>query len=93
MGRNGRKLDPSDHLRRPWRVHALAAAEGLSLHDVWEVGTPLAPGVSLAAWVDALRSERRSAPSRLLFGIRQVLGRALKLDRGSAGFERGAICY
>jgi Protein of unknown function (DUF2867) len=86
MGSGGRKLDPADHLRRPWRVHAVAAAEGLALHDVWEVGTPLAPGVSLAAWIDALRSEQRSAASRVLFGVRRLLGRALKLDRGSAGF-------
>jgi len=32
----GGRIDPADHLRRPWRVHALAAAEGLALHDIWE---------------------------------------------------------
>ena len=45
MARGGR-IDPSDHLRRPWRVHALAAAEGLALHDVWEVATRLPQDVS-----------------------------------------------
>lgn len=80
------RIDPADHLRRPWRVHALAAAEGLALHDVWEVATPLAPGVTLAAWLEAFRQEPRSLASRALFGLRAALGRALGLDRGSAGF-------
>lgn len=82
----GGRVAPSDHLRRPWRVHGLAAAEGLALHDVWEVATPLEPGVPLAAWLAAFRAERRPLPSRALFGLRQALGRLLGLDRGSAGF-------
>jgi hypothetical protein len=77
---------PADHLRRPWRVHELAAREGLELHDVWEVAIPLAPGVTLAAWLDAFRAERRSLASRVLFGARAAVGRLLRLDRGSAGF-------
>jgi Protein of unknown function (DUF2867) len=83
---SGGRIDPADHLRRPWRVHALAAAERLVVHDVWEVATPLAPGVPLAAWLDAFRRERRPLASRALFGVRGVLGRVLGLDRGSAGF-------
>jgi hypothetical protein len=82
----GARLHPGDHLRRPWRVHGLAAAEGLALHDVWEVATPLAPGVTLAAWLEAFRAERRSLPSRALFALRSLLGRLLRLDRGSTGF-------
>lgn len=82
----GGRIDPADHLRRPWRVHALAAAERLVVHDVWEVATPLAPGVPLAAWLDAFRREPRPLASRVLFGVRMVLGRVLGLDRGSAGF-------
>jgi hypothetical protein len=31
MDRGGR-IDPADHLGRPWRVHALTAAEHLALH-------------------------------------------------------------
>ncbi len=85
MGRGGR-VDPADHLRRPWRVHALAAAEGLVLHDVWEVGTPLPEGVSLARWVEAFRAEPRSGASRELVAFRVALGRLFRLDRGSAGF-------
>lgn len=85
MPRGGR-IDPADHLRRPWRVHAVAAVEGLALHDVWEVATPLAPGVPLAAWLEAFRREPRSLAARALFGLRAVLGRTLRLDRGSAGF-------
>jgi hypothetical protein len=77
---------PADHLCRPWRVHGLAADEGLALHDVWEVATPLAPGVTLAAWLEAFRAEPRPLASRALFGVRGALGRLLGLDRGSAGF-------
>jgi hypothetical protein len=77
---------PADHLGRPWRVHGLAAAEGLTLHDVWEVATPLAPDVTLAAWLEAFRQEPRPLSSRALFGLRAALGRLLGLDRGSAGF-------
>ncbi len=82
----GGRVAPADHLRRPWRVHGLAAREGLALHDVWEVPTPLAPGVTLAAWLEAFRGERRPLASRALFGVRAALGRVLGLDRGSAGF-------
>jgi hypothetical protein len=82
----GGRIDPADHLRRPWRVHAIAAAEGLVLHDVWEIATPLPAGVALGTWVEALRAEPRSLAARGLFGLRRALGRLLGLDRGSAGF-------
>lgn len=85
MTRGGR-IDPADHLRRPWRVHALAAAEGLALHDVWEVAAPLPTGVALARSVEVFRAEPRPLPSRALFGLRRALGRVFGLDRGSAGF-------
>lgn len=82
----GGRIDPADHLGRPWRVHALAAAEGLALHDVWEVATRLPAGVPLARWVEVMRSEPRSLRARALFGLRMVLGRVFGLDRDSAGF-------
>jgi len=82
----GGRISPVDHLRRPWRVHGLAAGEGLALHDVWEVATPLAPGVTLAAWLEAFRAKPRPLASRALFGVRAALGRLLGLDRGSPGF-------
>ena len=82
----GGRIDPADHLARPWRVHALAAAEGLTLHDVWEVATPLPAGVPLARWVEAFRGEQWSAATRALFAIRWGLGRRFGCDRGSAGF-------
>jgi len=69
-GMAGGRLDPTDHLRRSWRVHAIAAAEGLALRDVWEVAIPLPAAVPLARWVEALRA----------------LGRLLGLDRGGTGF-------
>lgn len=67
-------------------MHTLATAEGLVLHDVWEVATRLPTGVPLARWVEVLRTERRSLLSRALFGLRMALGRVFGLDRGSAGF-------
>lgn len=84
-GPTGGRIDPADHLRRPWRVHAIAAAEGLALRDVWEVAVALPAGVSLARWVEALRAEPRGLPSRALFAVRRGVGRLLGLDRGSAG--------
>ncbi len=67
-------------------MHALAVAEGLELHDVWEVATALPAGVPLARWVEALREEPRSFASRALFALRVAIGRVLGLDRGSVGF-------
>ena len=75
-------MDPGDHLRRPWRVHAQAAAEGLALHDVWEVDAELPSGASLAGWAQAFRRERQGWPSRVLFGVRRALGRLFRLDPG-----------
>jgi hypothetical protein len=84
--RAGGRIDPADHLRRPWRVHALAAAEGLALRDVWEVAVPLPDDVPLERWIEALRAEPRGLASRALFGLRAALGRLLGLDRGGTGF-------
>ena len=67
-------------------MHALARAEGLALHDVWEVDAALPPGATLAEWVEAWRRERQGAATRALFALRWRLGRLLGLDRGSAGF-------
>ena len=80
-------LDPTDHLRRPWRVHRFAAAEGLSLHDVWQVDAELPPSVTLADWVEALRAERLGGAARGLFLVRRVLGRLLWLDPPVPGFR------
>jgi Protein of unknown function (DUF2867) len=82
----GGRIAPADHLGRRWRVHGLAAAEGLALHDVWEVESPLDPGVTLAEWVEAFRAEPRGLASRLLFAARAGLGRLFRLDRGGTGF-------
>jgi hypothetical protein len=82
-----RPLDPTDHLRRPWRVQALARAGALALHDVWEVDATLPPGATLAQWADAFRRERQGVATRALFALRGGLGRVLGLDRGSSGFS------
>ena len=80
-------MDPTDHLRRPWRVHAIAAADGVALHDVWQIDAQLRPPATLERWIDAFREERQGLASRALFAVRRVLGRALKLDRADSRFE------
>jgi hypothetical protein len=80
-------MDPSDHLRRPWRVHAIAAADGASLHDVWQIDAQLGASATLERWIDAFRQERQGLASRALFAVRRALGRVLKLDRADSGFE------
>lgn len=82
----GERIDATDHLRRPWRVHALAAAERLEVHDVWEIAIQLPAGVPLARWVESLSQEPRPLAARALFALRIAMGRLLGLDRGSAGF-------
>jgi Protein of unknown function (DUF2867) len=81
-----RPLDPADHLARPWRVHALAHAEGLELHDVWGVDAALPSGATLTQWVEMWRRERKGAATRALLALRWALGRLFGVDRGSPGF-------
>jgi len=78
-------MDPADHLKRPWRVHALAAAEGLDLHDVWEVDAQIPASTPLERWIEALRRERRGAATRFLFGVRRAVGWVLRLDATGSG--------
>ena len=81
------RMDPADHLRRPWRVHALAAAEGLALHDVWEVDAQVPPSAPFDRWVRAFRAERQGAVARALFGLRRATGWALRLDAKGSGLS------
>jgi hypothetical protein len=81
-----RPIDPADHLGRPWGVHALACAEGLALHDIWEVDAALPPETTLAQWVEVLRQERLGTATDLLLAVRWGLGRVLGLDRGRPVF-------
>jgi hypothetical protein len=80
-------MDPGDHLRRPWRVHALAVSEGLALHDVWEVDAQISATTTLDRWIEAFRQERQGLAARTLFGIRRVVGRIFRLDRADSRFE------
>ena len=80
-------MDPADHLRRAWRVHALAAAAGLHLHDVWEVDAQIPSSTPLERWIEAFRGERRGAATRVLFGIRRAVGWVLRLDAKGTGFR------
>ncbi len=78
-------IDPADHLRRRWRVHEFAAAAGLSLRDVREVGTMLPAEKTLDEWFAAYQRERLGSAARTLFAVRRAVGVLLQLDRdGSA---------
>ena len=68
-------------------MHALAAAEGLDLHDVWEVDAQIPSSASLEGWFEAFRGERRGAVTRVLFGIRRAVGWVLRLDAKGTGFK------
>jgi hypothetical protein len=81
------RLDSADHLRRPFRVHELAAAEGLALHDVWQLEAELPDGLGLHDLEALLRDARPPAVVRTLFAVRRLLGRALRLDEGGRGFR------
>src|SRR5262245_54632378 len=81
------RMDPADHLGRPWRVHALAAAGGLALHDVWEGDAQIPPDPPPRRWAVAFRSERRSVATRALFRVRRAVGRALRLDPKGGGLS------
>jgi hypothetical protein len=80
-------MDPADHLRRPWRVHALAAAEGLHLHDVWEIDAQIPASAPLERWAAAFRRERQGVATRVLFGMRRAVGWVLRLDAKGTGFR------
>ncbi len=65
--RTPQPLDPADHRRRPWRIHAIAAAEAMRLLDVWEVDAELSPGATLEQWVEAFQRGRAGLLARTLF--------------------------
>ena len=79
------KLDPAEHARRPLRARELAAAEGLALHDVWQLDADLPPGFGLAELERALRGRRPPRSVAALLALRSALGRATGIDRGSKG--------
>ena len=68
-------------------MHALAAAEGLHLHDVWEVDAQIPASTPLERWFEAFRGERRGVATRVLFGIRWAVGWVLRLDAKGTGFR------
>ncbi len=65
--RTPQPLDPADHRRRPWRIHAIAAAEAMRLLDVWEVDAELSPGATLEQWVEAFQRGRAGLLARTPF--------------------------
>jgi Protein of unknown function (DUF2867) len=81
------KVEPDEHLQRPFRAHAFAATEGLVLHDVWELDTVLPPSWTLDDLERVLRDGRLPLPVAALFGLRSLAGRLLRIDRGSEGFR------
>jgi hypothetical protein len=82
---NSTPLDKSEHTSRPWRIHNLT--KDFQVLDVWALPTPGGAG-DFARLIDLWSTfdPGRSSPVlRALFAIRWTIGRALGLDRPSAG--------
>jgi hypothetical protein len=80
------RLPDSEHVSRPWRIHALTP--DFRLEDVWALPTPGGPDdfprlLDLVASWDS--SEGSSAASRTLFAIRWKLGELLGWDDAGSG--------
>lgn len=73
------RLPPTEHTRRPWRIHALT--EDFRLEDVWALPTPGGPG----DFPRLVRLFAAGEPSGLLWAIRERLGGLLGWDDASAG--------
>ena len=77
------RVDPTDHLRRPWRVHDLAA--DFDLLDVWEYPIRARPPHDLRHFDEFAKSVQRdvmdgSTLAGLLFRIRAAAGRVFGWD-------------
>lgn len=87
MDRSGR-LARHEHLRRPWRIHALANDFGVE--DVWALPTPGGPDdfPRLLDVMTAFDPETASPVLRALFAARWKLGDWLGLDRPDTGLDQ-----
>ena len=75
------RLPDSEHLARPWRIHALTP--DFALEDVWALPTPGGPQrLPAPAGADRLAATRRRvlAVVGVLFAIRWKLGELLGWD-------------
>ncbi len=86
------ELDPCDHTRLPWRIHAIAA--DFQLEDVWRVpitGGPddFARFVDVLAGLDTITSGPRAV--RALLAVRLWAGRPLERGSAARGASRNAI--
>ncbi len=77
----------AEHLLRESRATGPAEADGLHLHDVWELDRPLPAGVDLDELAARLREARLPFVVRILFALRSAAGKGLRLDRGATGFR------
>jgi hypothetical protein len=75
------RIPVSDHLARPWRVHALAP--DFELLDVWRFPVRVAADERAAfeATMSDARAVKLSGPARALFGLRLALGKLFRWDR------------
>ena len=80
------RLPASEHISRPWRIHAIAP--DFRVEDVWELPTPGGLGdfprlVAVFASLNPVRSSSRAV--RALFAIRLKVGELLSWDGPGAG--------
>ena len=76
------RLPNEAHLSRPWRIHEIAP--DFTVEDVWALPAHGGAGdfellLEQTAAFDPARMN--SLPSRILFGLREQLGRLLRLDK------------
>lgn len=80
------RLSNAAHTSRPWRVHEVAG--DFQLEDVWALQTPGGPDdfhLLVDDFASADPSQSASAPVRVLFAIRWMLGRLFNWDGSDAG--------
>lgn len=89
------KINPSQHTKHPWRVHALCA--DFDLEDVWQVPIVLNEQHTLAMFIDqfkkADRELLRKGAAAFLFKFRLQLGKIFGWDAPQQPNRAGSIRF
>ncbi len=87
------KISPQEHLKHPWRVHALCA--DFELEDVWRVPAELAAQHSLHLFMDQFKKTEgqlvKKGAAGLLFKLRLALGKLFGWDAQPNPNREGSI--
>lgn len=87
------KISPEQHLKHPWRVHALCA--DFELEDVWRVPVELGAQHSLQMFMDHFKKTEaqlvKKGTAGLLFKLRLALGKLFGWDAHPDPNREGSI--